>query len=158
MFSFKCLVYISILYSSTVVWLREQTSLVCCSLWTATDLGSRSGKMICSIQWTVPQLSIMIIYNCTWSHLIQYIRIYCQVTIWPRKDKRKTPSQAFTRSKQIYRIGRSLKFCGTMHWFSFMKLTYRQTAQNGVLTDQLCRAIYCIHLSIMSMPILFTIA
>jgi len=37
------------------------------------------------------------------------------VTIWPRKHKRKTPSQAFTRSKQIYCIGRSLKFCGTVH-------------------------------------------
>jgi len=38
------------------------------------------------------------------------------VTIWPRKHKRKTPSQAFTRSKQIYRIGRSLRFCETVHW------------------------------------------
>jgi len=37
------------------------------------------------------------------------------VTIWPRKHKRKTPSQAFTRSKQINRFGRSLKFCGTVH-------------------------------------------
>jgi len=37
------------------------------------------------------------------------------VTIGPRKHKRKTPSQAFTRSKQIYHIGRSLKFCGTVH-------------------------------------------
>jgi len=37
------------------------------------------------------------------------------VTIWPRKHKRKTSSQAFTRSKQIPRIGRSLKFCGTVH-------------------------------------------
>jgi len=26
-------------------------------------------------QWTVPQLSIMIIYNCIWSNLIQLIRI-----------------------------------------------------------------------------------
>jgi len=34
------------------------------------------------------------------------------VTIRPRKHKRKTRSQA-TRSKKIYRIGRSLKFCGT---------------------------------------------
>ena len=41
--------------------------------------------------------------------------LYCQVTIWPRKHKRKTPSQAFTRSKHIYRFGRSLKFCGTVH-------------------------------------------
>ena len=38
------------------------------------------------------------------------------MTIWPRKHKRKTPSQAFTRSKQIFRIGRSLKICGTVHW------------------------------------------
>jgi len=38
------------------------------------------------------------------------------------------------------------------------KLTYRQPAQNGVLTDQLCRAIYCIQLSIMSMQIAITIA
>ena len=37
------------------------------------------------------------------------------MTIWPRKHKRKMPSQAFTRSKQIYRTGRSLKFCGTVH-------------------------------------------
>ena len=41
--------------------------------------------------------------------------LYCQVTFRPRKHKRKTPSQAFTRSKQIYRIGRSLRFCGTVH-------------------------------------------
>ena len=26
---------------------------------------------ICVLEWTVPQLSIMIIYNCTWSILIQ---------------------------------------------------------------------------------------
>ena len=38
-----------------------------------------------------------------------------------------------------------------------LQLTYRQPAQNGVLTDQLCRAIYCIHLSIMSMQIAITI-
>jgi len=61
------------------------------------------------IVWTVPQLSIMIMYNSAWSIL------YCQVTIWPRKHKRKTPSQAFTRSKQICRFGRSFRFCGTVH-------------------------------------------
>jgi len=27
------------------------------------------------LPWSVPQLPIMIIYNCTWSILIQYIRI-----------------------------------------------------------------------------------
>ena len=38
-----------------------------------------------------------------------------------------------------------------------VKLTYRQPVQNGVLTDQLCRAIYSIHLSIMPMQIAITI-
>ena len=37
------------------------------------------------------------------------------------------------------------------------QLTYRQPAQNGVLTDQLCRAICCIHLSIIPMQIAITI-
>jgi len=34
-----------------------------------------------SIQWTVPQLLIMIIYNCTLSILIQYIRIILSADI-----------------------------------------------------------------------------
>jgi len=33
------------------------------------------------------------------------------------------------------------------------QLTYRQSAQNAVLTDQICRDIYCIHLSIVHMQI-----
>jgi len=37
------------------------------------------------------------------------------------------------------------------------ELTYRQPAQNGVLTDQLCRAIHCILLSIVPMQIAITI-
>jgi len=37
------------------------------------------------------------------------------------------------------------------------QLTYRQPVQNGVLTDQLCRAIYCIHLSVTPMQIAITI-
>jgi len=41
--------------------------------------------------------------------------------------------------------------------FSLPQLTYRQPAQNGVLTDKLCQAIYCIHLSIMPMKIAITI-
>jgi len=62
--------------------------------------------------------------NCqSWSFITVHgqfyskrLGLYCQVTIWPRKQERKTPSQAFTRSKQISRIGRSLRFCGTVHW------------------------------------------
>jgi len=41
------------------------------------------------------------------------------------------------------------------HWCA--KLTYRQPAQTGVLTDQLCWAIYYIHMSIIPMPIAITI-
>jgi len=40
---------------------------------------------------------------------------------------------------------------------SICQLTYRQPSQNGVLTDQLCWAIYCIHLSIMPMQIAISI-
>jgi len=52
------------------------------------------------------------IYNSTSNRL----GLYCQVTIWPRKHKRRTPSQAFTRSKKMCCIGRSLQFCVTVHW------------------------------------------
>ena len=38
------------------------------------------------------------------------------MTIWPWIHKRKTPSPSFTRSKKIYRSGRGLKFCGTVHY------------------------------------------
>ena len=59
------------------------------------------------------------------------------MTIWPRKHKRKTPSHAFTRSKQIYRFGRSLKFCGTVHtvcdWIFFVLLCRGQTPEESEL-------------------------
>jgi len=37
------------------------------------------------------------------------------------------------------------------------KMTYRQPAPNGVLTDQLCRSIFYIHLSFMPMQIAITV-
>ena len=52
------------------------------------------------------------------------------MTIWPRKHKRKTPSQAFTRSKQIYRIGWSLKFCGTVHYRHVMYIHTAKLSQS----------------------------
>ena len=72
-------------------------------------------------------LLLYVNYLCHWNgtlslsrliDLAMFVRVtwtVCQVTVWPRKHKRKTPLQAFTRSKQIYRIGRSLTFCGTVH-------------------------------------------
>ena len=43
-------------------------------------------------QWTVPQLSNMIIYNCTWSIFSNRLGLYCQLTIWPKTYKRKHTS------------------------------------------------------------------
>ena len=42
------------------------------------------------VEWTVLQLSIMIIYNSTRSILISIgLGIYCQVTTWPSKYNKK---------------------------------------------------------------------
>ena len=64
-------------------------------------------------QWTVPQLSIMIIYNCTWSILIQQIRILLSADNLNQKIQKKAyflfVINLITRSKQICRMGRSLK-------------------------------------------------
>ena len=70
--------------------------------------------------------------NCqSWSFITVHCQflsnslgLYCPVTIWPRKHKRKTHSQAFTRSKQIYRFGRSLKFCGTVHSTAMLRFLF----------------------------------
>jgi len=42
---------------------------------TTTAKQKRKQKSPKQIHWTVPQMSIIIIYNSTWSILIQYIRI-----------------------------------------------------------------------------------
>jgi len=43
-------------------------------------------------------------------------------------------------------------------WQQLFQLTYRQSAQNGFFTDLLCRATFCVHLSILPMKIATTIA
>ena len=47
--------------------------------------------------------------------VIKQLSCVVVAALWPKKHKRKTPLQAFTRSKKIYHIGRSLKFCGMVH-------------------------------------------
>ena len=85
--------------------------------------------------WTVPQLSIMIIYNCTWSILIQSIRIILSSDNLIQKIQKKAYFQfvinLITRSKKICRMGRSLKNCGTIHcqllivkWINFVIIAY----------------------------------
>ena len=85
-------------------------------------------------KWTVPQLSIIIIYNSTWSILIKQItgRIILSGDNLTQKTQRKTPSQAFTVSKQIYRIGRSLKCCGTVHYAPGFN-THHAQGNNSIL-------------------------
>ena len=75
-------------------------------------------------QWTVPQLSIVIIYNSTWSILIQKIRIILSGDNLTQKTLKEDP---FTRSKHIYRIGRSFKFCGTVHRIDLCHLSVTLT-------------------------------
>jgi len=58
-------------------------------------------------------LSFITVHGQLWSNRLG---LNCQVIIWPRKHNNKTPSQASTRFKQIYRTGWSLKCCGTVHW------------------------------------------
>ena len=69
--------------------------------------------------WTVPKLSIMIIYNCTWSILIQQIRIILSTDNMTQKIQKKAyflfVINFITRSKKICRLGRSLKNCGTIY-------------------------------------------
>ena len=78
-------------------------------------------------QWTVPQLSIMIIYNCSWSVLIQQIRIMLSADNLTQKIQKKAyflfVINLITRSKKICRLGRSLKICGTIHSF-YIQVTF----------------------------------
>ena len=109
--------------------------------WGPLEPGGSRGHFL--YECTVPQPSIMIIYNCTWSILIQQIRIILladnltqpglpaltitlvvQSTLGTRlnltQQKRKKTYFLFvvnliTRSKKICHLGRSLKICGTSH-------------------------------------------
>ena len=84
-------------------------------------------------EWTVPQLSVMIIYNCTWSILIQQIRITLLRDNLTQKTQNK---DLFTRSKKIYRIGRSLNFCGKKicgklaQWLTLWAVNHINTGSN----------------------------
>jgi len=72
-----------------------------------------------AVQWKVPQVSIMIIYNSTWSILIQCIRDILSgdnlTYLIQKKAYFLIVMNLITRTKGYYRMGRSLKMCGTMH-------------------------------------------
>jgi len=66
-------------------------------------------------EWSDPQLP--------WSFITEHgqfpsnrLWLNCQMTIWPRKHKRKTPFTSLHKIKKIYRIGRGLTFWGTVRW------------------------------------------
>ena len=83
---------------------QRKLSIIQCSLIDCETISAHS-------KWTVKQLSIMIIYNSKWSIFIQYIRFILSGDYLTWKTQKKDP---FTRSKQIYHIGQSLKFWGTV--------------------------------------------
>ena len=71
---------------------------------------------LADVQWTVPQLSIMIIYNSTWSILIQKIRIILSGDNLTQKTQKKDP---FT---SLHKIKANLP-----HWAEF------EVLRNGAL-------------------------
>ena len=89
-----------------------------------------------SRQWTVPQLSIMIIYNCAWSVLIQQIRIILSSDNLTQKKQKKAyflfMINLITRSKKICRMGRRLKNCGTIYFYTCIAL-FNSLSKRGLL-------------------------
>ena len=82
--------------------------------------------LCCGGQWTVPQLSIMIIYNSTWSILIQQIRIL-SVDNLTQKTQKKDP---FT---SLHKIKASLP-----HWAEFEILRNGALGQIVYCTQESC--------------------
>ena len=83
-----------------------------------SDLVTNGSTRVCIARF--PQLSIMIIYNCTWSILIQQIRIILSADNLTQKIQKKAyflfAINLITISKKMCRLGRSLTICGTIHW------------------------------------------
>ena len=93
------------------LWMRPRQLLMQSLLWTITSTLE---------QWTVPQLSIMIIYNSTWSILMQWIRdiLSGDNLTWYTQEKAYFlfVINLITRTMDFSKCGRKLKMCGTMHY------------------------------------------
>ena len=76
------LIYRLLIATYTAFWLIYST--------VKQDVSVNMFSLFFQWQWTVPHLSVMIIYYSTRSILIQWIRVI--LTIWPSKNKRKPAS------------------------------------------------------------------
>ena len=83
------------------------------------------------------QLSIMVIYNSTWSKLIQWNTVILSGDDLTYKFQKKAyflfVINLITRSKKIYRNRRSLKNGGTMHSKSMSKFTFVKKRVRGLV-------------------------
>jgi len=79
--------------------------------WELSVVSKMSGGELSVIP--VPQLSILIICNRTWSILIQWINV--MIVSWQYDVT--IQKKAYLPYHTNKRKGRRLKFCGTMHWF-----------------------------------------
>ena len=97
------LIYRLLIATYTVFWLIYST--------VKQDVSVNMFSLFFQWQWTVPHLSVMIIYNSTRSILIQWIRVI--LTIWPSENKK----SLITHTKKYCRKRRRLNICRTMHWY-----------------------------------------
>ena len=69
------------------------------------------------VQWTVPQLSIIIIYNYTWSILIQWVRdiLLGDDLVYTIDAYFLIVINLITRTMDFSKCEQKLKMCGTMH-------------------------------------------
>ena len=96
-----------------------------CFVFSATNLFSRTRNLMhvidkCRFEWTVPQLSIMIICNSTWSILIQWIRDILSGDNLTQCIQQKAyflfVINLITRTMDVSKCGQRLKIYGTMHY------------------------------------------
>ena len=86
-----------------------------------------------SPKWTVPQLSIMIIYNCTWSILIQQIRIIMSGGNLTQK------TQKNDRFTSLHRIKENLPHWAYFYTFKFVVLMRQGGHWCGIIDELLSK-------------------
>jgi len=83
------------------------------------------GMYIGGCEWIVYQLPIMIIYNSTWSILIQFIRV--MIVRWrsnvvnTKESELPVCDKKIRTNKRKVQKGRRLKRCKTVHCFIFLE-------------------------------------
>ena len=72
------------------------------------------------MKWKVPQKSILISYNSTWSILIQRFRVmivrWQSDLVYTKESILSACDQPYHTNKRQYRETSRLKFCEVMHW------------------------------------------